>query len=166
MDETPVADLPTPTTEEPKPKSKKNGPKKAVEAKAKKAPVKAKAEPKLNGKATKPVKVASAPEPEPVKMPARKSIPAEIRRAAILLKHVSDGTRLRVMLLLKDGPLCVGDICREMAQSQPAVSHHLALMRHGGVIEPERKGKNNYYSLTPKGATLIAAIASVVVVGE
>ena len=123
MDETPVADLPIPTTEEPKPKAKK-APKKATEVKAKKTPVKAKAEPKPNGKATKPVKVASAPEPEPVKMPARKSIPAEIRRAAILLKHVSDGTRLRVMLLLKDGPLCVGDICREMAQSQPAVSQN------------------------------------------
>jgi len=34
------------------------------------------------------------------------------------------------------------------------VSHHLALLRHGGIIAPRRQGKNNFYSLTDVGADL------------
>jgi len=36
-------------------------------------------------------------------------------------------------------------------QSQPATSHHLALLRHGGIIAPRRQGKNNSYALTDAG---------------
>ena len=74
--------------------------------------------------------------------------------ASILLKHVSDPTRLQVILLLAEGEQHVGSLCEQLSQSQPAVSHHLALMRHGGVIIPRRQGKNNYYSLTDKGEDL------------
>ena len=41
-----------------------------------------------------------------------------------------------------------------LSQSQPAVSHHLALLRHGGIIAPRRQGKNNFYSLTDTGSNL------------
>ena len=54
------------------------------------------------------------------------------RRASILLKHVSDPTRLQVILILADGERHVGALCSQLSQSQPAVSHHLALLRHGG----------------------------------
>ena len=40
----------------------------------------------------------------------------------------------------------------QFSQSQPAVSHHLALLRHGGIIAPRRQGKNNFYSLTETGS--------------
>ena len=76
------------------------------------------------------------------------------QRASILLKHVSDPTRLQVILLLAGGEQHVGSLCEQLGQSQPAVSHHLALLRHGGVIAPRRQGKNNFYSLTDKGERL------------
>ena len=50
------------------------------------------------------------------------------RRASILLKHVSDPTRLQVILILSDGERHVGALCAQLSQSQPAVSHHLALL--------------------------------------
>jgi DNA-binding transcriptional ArsR family regulator len=34
-----------------------------------------------------------------------------------------------------------------LEESQPAVSHHLALMLEAGLIDRRREGKHNYYSL-------------------
>jgi DNA-binding transcriptional ArsR family regulator len=84
------------------------------------------------------------------------------RRAAVLLKHVSDPTRLQVILLLADGEKHVGALCAHLDQSQPAVSHHLALLRHGGIISPRRQGKNNFYSLTEVGTGLAKVIKGLV----
>ena len=78
----------------------------------------------------------------------------QARRAATLLKHVSDATRLQVILMLSEGERYVGALSQQLGQSQPAVSHHLALLRHGGLIAPRRQGKNNFYSLTETGEDL------------
>jgi DNA-binding transcriptional ArsR family regulator len=69
-------------------------------------------------------------------------------------KHVSDPTRLQVILILAERERHVGALCEQLNQSQPAVSHYLALLRHGGIIAPRRQGKNNYDSLTNVGADL------------
>jgi len=82
----------------------------------------------------------------------------QARRASILLKHVSDPTRLQVILILSEGEQHVGALCSQLAQSQPAVSHHLALLRHGGIIAPRRQGKNNFYSLTDTGTELSTVV--------
>jgi len=85
-----------------------------------------------------------------------------IRRAAEMLKMVADPTRVSVLLTLLGGPQNVTELCHGFGQSQPAVSHHLALMRHGGLIAPERQGKNNYYNLTVKGEGLARMIDKIV----
>jgi DNA-binding transcriptional ArsR family regulator len=82
----------------------------------------------------------------------------QARKASVLLKHVSDATRLQVILILADGERHVGALCDQLGQSQPAVSHHLALLRHGGVITPRRQGKNNFYSLTGSGNELAKVV--------
>jgi DNA-binding transcriptional ArsR family regulator len=85
------------------------------------------------------------------------------QRAAILLKQASDPTRLQIMLTLSGGEKHVGALCEELKQTQPAVSHHLALLRHGGLISPRRQGKNNYYSLTDLGTELAKVVRGIVV---
>jgi ArsR family transcriptional regulator len=61
---------------------------------------------------------------------------------------LSDETRLRILFdLVRNGELNVTDLCERLGQSQPAVSHHLALLRVSGLIEPRRQGKNNFYSV-------------------
>jgi DNA-binding transcriptional ArsR family regulator len=86
----------------------------------------------------------------------------QARRASILLKHVSDPTRLQVILILAEGERHVGALCAQLSQSQPAVSHHLALLRHGGIIAPRRQGKNNFYSLTETGADLARVVKNLI----
>ncbi len=83
------------------------------------------------------------------------------KRAAMLFDQVSEPTRLRVILMLAENPRNVTAISDVLSQSQPATSHHLALLRHGGLIEATRCGKTNVYSLTSKGQRLAAVVTSV-----
>ena len=95
---------------------------------------------------------------------ARPSRPAPgIRQAADLLKQVSDPTRLQVLMLLIQKERNVSELCANLGtQSQPAVSHHLALLRHGRLIEPRRSGKHNFYYLTDAGRELAQVVHSIV----
>ena len=65
-----------------------------------------------------------------------------------VFKLLSDETRLRILLYLaREEELHVTALCQRLKQSQPAVSHHLALLRNAGIIEPRRDGKHNFYSI-------------------
>ena len=71
-----------------------------------------------------------------------------VRELAQVFKLLSDETRLRILLYLaQNQELHVTDLCKRLGQSQPAVSHHLALLRVSGLIESRREGKHNYYSV-------------------
>ncbi len=56
--------------------------------------------------------------------------------------------------MLSEGERHVGGMCDQFNMSQPAVSHHLALLRLGGIVDRRRQGKNNFYSLTDTGFQL------------
>src|SRR5436190_24066551 len=65
-----------------------------------------------------------------------------------LFKLLSDETRLRILLALaQEDELHVRALCDLLNQSQPAVSHHLALLRVAGLIDRRREGKHNFYHL-------------------
>jgi ArsR family transcriptional regulator len=65
-----------------------------------------------------------------------------------LFKLLSDETRLRILYYLTQREeLHVRALCELLHESQPAVSHHLALLRVAGLIGRRREGKHNYYGL-------------------
>lgn len=67
-----------------------------------------------------------------------------------LFKLLSDETRLWILhYLSRAGELHVRALCDVLGQSQPAVSHHLALLRAAGLIQLRREGKHNFYSVEP-----------------
>lgn len=74
-----------------------------------------------------------------------------------LFKLLSDETRLRILYYLTErSELHVRALCDLLGESQPAVSHHLALLRMAGLIERRREGKHNYYGLkTRQFSTLL-----------
>ena len=86
----------------------------------------------------------------------------DVKQAADRLKHVSDPTRLQVILILAKGEKHVAALYSELGQSPPAISHHLALLRHGGIIAPRRHGKHNYYELTEAGEELVKVVKNLV----
>jgi ArsR family transcriptional regulator len=74
-----------------------------------------------------------------------------------LFKLLSDETRLRILYYLTQrNELHVRALCELLNESQPAVSHHLALLRVAGLIERRREGKHNFYGLkTRQFSTLL-----------
>ncbi|HEU5116143.1 MAG TPA: metalloregulator ArsR/SmtB family transcription factor, partial [Isosphaeraceae bacterium] len=71
-----------------------------------------------------------------------------VRDLAQVFKLLSDETRMRILVFLaQNQELHVTDLCSRLGQSQPAVSHHLALLRVSGLIESRREGKHNFYSV-------------------
>jgi ArsR family transcriptional regulator, arsenate/arsenite/antimonite-responsive transcriptional repressor len=68
-----------------------------------------------------------------------------------LFKLLSDETRMRILYyLMQTEELHVRALCDLLGQSQPAVSHHLALLRVAGLIDSRRDGKHNFYRLLPR----------------
>jgi ArsR family transcriptional regulator, arsenate/arsenite/antimonite-responsive transcriptional repressor len=73
------------------------------------------------------------------------------RELVQLFKLLADETRLRILyFLVQREELNVRTLCDLLDQSQPAVSHHLALLRVAGIIECRRDGKHNFYHVVPK----------------
>jgi len=85
-------------------------------------------------------------------LPALATLGDEKARELVqLFKLLADETRLRILYyLMQQDELNVRTLCRLLGQSQPAVSHHLALLRVAGIIECRRDGKHNFYHLVPK----------------
>lgn len=68
-----------------------------------------------------------------------------------VFKLLADETRLKILMyLMRENELHVSALCERLNQSQPAVSHHLALLRVAGLIEARRDGKHNFYSVRAK----------------
>jgi DNA-binding transcriptional ArsR family regulator len=74
-----------------------------------------------------------------------------ISEVSAVFKNVGDPVRLHILLTLAEAERGVTELCTIFGLSQPAISHHLAVLRHGGLISPRRQGKQNLYSLTKQG---------------
>ena len=82
-------------------------------------------------------------------MAGRKWPQLTLAEAARLFNLLADESRLRILLLLgRDGELSVTKLSEFTGQSQPAISHHLTLLRLGRLVECRRAGKFSYYSVT------------------
>ena len=68
-------------------------------------------------------------------------------RTAELFAALSDPTRVRIVGLLAHTEMCVGDLCLVLGMSQPAVSHHLRLLRTLRLVTARKEGKHVFYSL-------------------
>lgn len=67
-----------------------------------------------------------------------------------IFKLLSDETRLRILYSLSQAEeLNVRALCELLQLSQPAVSHHLGMLRNAGIVEPRRDGKHNFYRILP-----------------
>jgi len=72
-----------------------------------------------------------------------------IKHMCDVFKMLSDPSRLKILMALaQNGQMHVSALCRLLAgTSQPAVSHHLSLMRHTKLVRCDRQGKHNFYCL-------------------
>lgn len=62
-------------------------------------------------------------------------------------KALSEETRLRIVMLLTHGELCVCDLMVVLDEPQSKVSRHLAYLKHSGITESKRVGVWMHYWL-------------------
>jgi len=64
-----------------------------------------------------------------------------------LLKILSEPARLKIILALNEGELCVNHIVEAINGNQSAVSHQLRVLKDNKVIKSRRQGQSIVYSL-------------------
>lgn len=64
-----------------------------------------------------------------------------------LFLSLGDKTRLRLLTLMANAEVSVGDLVDKLGESQPKVSRHLAYLRNSGVVDTRRDGKCIYYAI-------------------
>jgi ArsR family transcriptional regulator, arsenate/arsenite/antimonite-responsive transcriptional repressor len=64
-----------------------------------------------------------------------------------MFKALADPTRLRILNLLIDTPLCVCDLGNILQAPQPLISRHLAYLRNTGLVRDHRQGMRVQYAI-------------------
>jgi DNA-binding transcriptional ArsR family regulator len=62
-----------------------------------------------------------------------------------LFKMLSDPTRLRVLMTLQSGDLCVADLSATLHMTPSAISHQLADLKTARLVTSEKRGKHVFY---------------------
>lgn len=70
-------------------------------------------------------------------------------------KVIADRTRLRILIALLEGSLCVMHISERVGMSQSATSHQLAILRRANLVKASRRGKTLVYSISDEHVRLI-----------
>jgi len=64
---------------------------------------------------------------------------------------LGEPVRRRILELLHEGPTPVGQLAERLPVGRPAVSKHLRVLTHAGLIERHPAGTRNLYALAPEG---------------
>jgi ArsR family transcriptional regulator len=71
----------------------------------------------------------------------------EVDAVTTIFRALSDPTRLRILMALASGEVCVHDLCVAVGMSQPAVSHQLRLLRVVRLVRGRRVGREVFYAI-------------------
>ncbi len=66
---------------------------------------------------------------------------------ADLFSALSDPTRLRIISVLLDGEMNVGDLADRLGMTESAVSHQLRGLRYMKLVRSRKDGRQVYYAL-------------------
>ncbi|MEV4835338.1 MULTISPECIES: ArsR/SmtB family transcription factor [Nonomuraea] len=89
------------------------------------------------------------------RMPA----PEDVVDTADVFGLLSDPNRLRLLVALLDGELCVCDLAAVTGQSESAVSHALRLLRAHRIVAARRSGRMAYYRLEDPHVRMLLDLA-------
>jgi DNA-binding transcriptional ArsR family regulator len=81
--------------------------------------------------------------------------------AAECLRALGHPTRLRILLILEEARLTVGELAELCEIKSHVASEHLRLMMRCGFLSPEKKGQKTYYQISePHVYSILACIKS------
>ncbi|MDX9800737.1 MAG: metalloregulator ArsR/SmtB family transcription factor [Spirochaetia bacterium] len=85
----------------------------------------------------------------PVSSNLLESIPVdeEVQDLSEFFRVLGDPTRLRILSILSEKPLCVHKISEALDMQQTAISHQLKILRHNRLVKYRKEGRHVFYSL-------------------
>lgn len=83
----------------------------------------------------------------------------QLTKVSVFFKVMGDMTRLKILMALLGGNLCVMHISEAVGMSQSAVSHQLAILRGADLVKVTRHGKTQVYSIADEHVRLILDMA-------
>jgi DNA-binding transcriptional ArsR family regulator len=69
---------------------------------------------------------------------------------ATALEVLAEPSRRRLLDLLREGELAVGDLVDGMSLAQPTVSKHLRVLREAGLVEVRADAQRRLYRIRPE----------------
>ncbi|MDO3409903.1 metalloregulator ArsR/SmtB family transcription factor [Saccharibacillus sp. CPCC 101409] len=63
---------------------------------------------------------------------------------------LAEPSRMRIVTLLRRGPLNVGEIAGALELRQPQASKHLKILQEAGLVEAEAEANRRHYRLKPE----------------
>src|SRR5262245_44997728 len=82
--------------------------------------------------------------------PPQSSRPLDVLQSDVCadrLKALGEPLRLRIVDLLRNGELTVGDISEKLDTELVTISHHLQILKNADLVTPRRDGRFIYYGL-------------------
>ena len=73
-----------------------------------------------------------------------------------ITKALADENRLRILMALRDGEICVCQITELLELAMSTVSKHLSILYQAGLVNARKEGRWMYYSLPGKGTPTAA----------
>jgi DNA-binding transcriptional ArsR family regulator len=64
-----------------------------------------------------------------------------------VFRALSDPTRRRVLLLLRNGPMSAGELCKHFDVSKPTMSAHFTVLKEADLVHAKKAGKSIIYHL-------------------
>lgn len=74
---------------------------------------------------------------------------------ALLMKALSDETRLKIFDMLAHGELCACEILEEFSITQPTLSYHMKILCESGLVDSRRDGVWMRYSINKHNLEII-----------
>jgi len=68
-----------------------------------------------------------------------------------ITKALADANRVRALLALRGGELCVCQITELFGLAPSTISKHLSILYHAGLVESRKEGRWTYYRLPEDG---------------
>lgn len=92
---------------------------------------------------------------------AKENMPTNenIEQLSAQFKAISEPSRLKILLALREGEMCVYHIVEAVGGNQSAVSHQLRILRDNRIIKARRDGQNIVYGLADAHVLAVLELA-------
>lgn len=74
-----------------------------------------------------------------------------MKKLVDFFRAMGEDTRVKIITMLLEEEMCICELIDELKLSQPAVSHHMKILKQAELVNDRREGKWTFYSINKEG---------------